>query len=179
MYKCNKCNKCILNKNHILRCKFCNSNYHKRCVYGNHDDDNWMCFDCSGNLFPFNHIIDNDEFKFALCYFNNSVEYNKLLNLKFNPYLYECTAQDNIGQINLDNYNTCNSCNYVFDLSLDSKCSFKGVLHPWALYLMTLCIFSKNKATSDKLFYGSGQKCSKELKNHSFTSVETIVVKLQ
>ena len=27
--------------------------------------------------------------------------------------------------------------------------------------------------------YGSGQKCSKELKNHSFTSVETIVVKLQ
>ena len=79
---------------------------------------------CSGNLFPFNHIIDNDEFKFALCYFNNSVEYNKLLNLKFNPYLYECTAQDNIGQINLDNYNTCNSCNYVFNLSLDSKCSF-------------------------------------------------------
>ena len=132
MANCNKCNKCIFNNNHILRCKFCNSNYHKRCVYGNHDDDNWMCFNCSGNLFPFNHIIDNDEFKFALCYFNNSVEYNKLLNLKFNPYLYECTAQDNIGQINLDNYNTCNSCNYVFDLSLDSKCSFKdgfSILH--------------------------------------------------
>ena len=57
--------------------------------------------------------------------------------------------------------------------------SFKGVLHPWTLFLKTLCIFSKNKATSDKLSYGSGQKCSKELKNHSFTSVETIVVKLQ
>ena len=56
---------------------------------------------------------------------------------------------------------------------------FKGVLHPWALFLKTLCIFSKNKATSDKVSYGSGQKCSKELKNHSFTSVETIVVKLQ
>ena len=56
---------------------------------------------------------------------------------------------------------------------------FKGVLHPWALFLKTLCIFSKNKATSDKISYGSGQKCSKELKNHSFTSVETIVVKLQ
>ena len=55
----------------------------------------------------------------------------------------------------------------------------KGVLHPWALFLKTLCIFSKNKATSDKVSYGSGQKCSKELKNHSFTSVETIVVKLQ
>ena len=56
---------------------------------------------------------------------------------------------------------------------------FKGVLHPWALFLKTLCIFSKNKATSDKVSYGSGQKCSKELKNHSFTSVETVVVKLQ
>ena len=56
---------------------------------------------------------------------------------------------------------------------------FKGVLHPWALFLKTLCVFSKNTATSDKVSYGSGQKCSKELKNHSFTSVETIVVKLQ
>ena len=56
---------------------------------------------------------------------------------------------------------------------------FKGVLYPWALFLKTLCIFSKTKATSDKVSYGSGQKCSKELKNHSFTSVETIVVKLQ
>ena len=51
----------------------------------------------------------------------------------------------------------------------------KGVLHPWALFLKTLCIFSKNKATLDKVSYGSGQKYSKELKNHSFTSVETIV----
>ena len=55
----------------------------------------------------------------------------------------------------------------------------KGVLHPWALFLKILCIFSKNKATSDNVSYGFGQKCSKELKNHSFTSVETIVVKLQ
>ena len=56
---------------------------------------------------------------------------------------------------------------------------FKGVLHLWALFLKTLCIFSKNKATSDKVSYGFGQKCSKEFKNYSFTSVETIVVKLQ
>ena len=58
-------------------------------------------------------------------------------------------------------------------------CHLKGVLHLWALFLKTLCIFSKNKATSDKVSYGSGQKCSKELENYSFTSVETIVVKLQ
>ena len=55
----------------------------------------------------------------------------------------------------------------------------KGVLHLWALFLKTLCIFSKNKATLDKVSYGSGQKYSKELKNHSFTSVAAIVVELQ
>ena len=55
----------------------------------------------------------------------------------------------------------------------------KGVLHPGALFLKTLCIFSKNKATSDKVSYGSGQKCSKKLRNHSFSSVETLIVKLQ
>ena len=58
-------------------------------------------------------------------------------------------------------------------------CPIKGVLHLWALFLKILCIFSKNKATSDKVSYGSGQKCPKKLENYSFTSVETIVVKLQ
>ena len=56
---------------------------------------------------------------------------------------------------------------------------FKGVLHLWALFLETLCIFLKNKANLDKVSYGSSQKYSKELKNHSFTSVEATVVKLQ
>ena len=61
----------------------------------------------------------------------------------------------------------------------NSRSFVKGVLHLWALFLKTLCIFSKNKAPLDKVSYGSGHKCSKELKNHSFTSVEAIVVKLQ
>ena len=58
----------------------------------------------------------------------------------------------------------------IFTRSRDVKQwnkTFKGVLHPWALFFKTLCIFSKNKATLDKVSYGSGQKYSKELKNHS------------
>ena len=73
-------------------------------------------------------------------------------------------------------------CKYSFVVIVLKKENFgpfKGVLHPWTLFLKTLCIFSKKKATSDKVSYGSGQKCSKELKNHSFTSVETIGVKLE
>ena len=68
------------------------------------------------------------------------------------------------------------SSRYFFKYNIQK---LKGVLHLWALFLKTLRIFSKNKATFDKVSYGSGQKCSKEFKNHSFTSVETIVVKLQ
>ena len=54
----------------------------------------------------------------------------------------------------------------------------KGVQHLWTLFLATLCVFSKNKATLDKLFCESGPKCCKELNNHTLTSVETIDVKL-
>ena len=73
---------------------------------------------------------------------------------------------------------------FVHDVDVEVKIKvvsyvFKGVLHLWALFLKTFCIFSKNKATLDKETYASGQICSKELKNHSFTSVEAIVVKLQ
>ena len=68
---------------------------------------------------------------------------------------------------------------FVKNLYFVNNCLIKGVLHLWALFLKTLCIFSKNKPNLDKVSYGSGQKCSTELKNHSFTSVEAIVVKLQ
>ena len=69
-----------------------------------------------------------------------------------------------------------NICNPV--LTKYNVRMLKRVLHPWALFLKTLCIISKYKATLNKVSYGSDQKCSKELKNHSFTSVEAIVVKL-
>ena len=55
----------------------------------------------------------------------------------------------------------------------------KGVaplLHLWTLFLKTLCIFSTNKVNLNKVSNGSALKCSKELKNYRFISVETIVV---
>ena len=67
----------------------------------------------------------------------------------------------------------------ITSLNLSIPLYIKGVLHLWALFLKTFCIFSKTKATLDKETYASGQICSKELKNHSFTSAEAIVVKLQ
>ena len=55
----------------------------------------------------------------------------------------------------------------------------RGYSTPVPFFFKILSIFLKDKATLDKVSYGSGQKCSKELKNHSFTSVETIVAKLE
>ena len=54
----------------------------------------------------------------------------------------------------------------------------RGYSTPLDLIFKDFAHFLKNKATLDKVSYGSGQKCFKELKKHSFTSVETIVVKL-
>ena len=49
-------------------------------------------------------------------------------------------------------------------------------LHPLTLFLKNLCSFSKNKETVDKVSNGSDKKCSKDLKNHSYISVEIMVV---
>ena len=55
-----------------------------------------------------------------------------------------------------------------------------GATVPLGLILEDFVHFlKKNKATWEKISYGFGQKCSKELKNRSFTSVETTFVKLQ
>ena len=37
----------------------------------------------------------------------------------------------------------------------NKKVNFEGVLHPWTLFLKTLCIFSKHKEPADKRFNGS------------------------
>ena len=125
MANCNKCLK-IFDNNTFVICKFCNSSYHKRCVYVNVNDDLWICFNCTGNLFPFNHILDDDEFRYSLKYFhNNSIEYNRVLSLKLNPlflflFLFLFFFDEiinNDSAYNLTNPNSGNSCNYTFDSS--------------------------------------------------------------
>ena len=55
----------------------------------------------------------------------------------------------------------------VFVYTLSGR-TLKGVLHPWALFLKTLCIFSKNKATSEKVSHGSGQKMFQRTQKSQF-----------
>ena len=134
MAKCNKCSKSIsdtCNNRNVIKCNFCTCVYHKRCVYGNIDDVDWMCFDCTGELFPFNHILDDNEFKFCLAYLNHSFDYNKLLSMRFNPFMFNDLVDNELPR-NLFIPNSSSSCNYYFDCSLDFDVSFQenfSILH--------------------------------------------------
>ena len=78
---------------------FQKGSYHKRCIFGNVNDHQWMCFNCTGSLFPFNHILDDNEFRYSLYYFHNSIEYNRLLSLKLNPFVFDCLINGKLQMI--------------------------------------------------------------------------------
>ena len=107
-------------------CRFCKCSYHKRCIFGNVNDDQWMCFNCTGSLFPLIIILDDNEFRYSPHYFHNSIEYNRLLSLKLNPFVFDDFINDSTAN-DLVNPPSDNSCNYMFDCSLDDiDVSFKN-----------------------------------------------------
>lgn len=109
---CNSCCKNISPYQRKILCSSCNSFYHTRCVYTD-ITVNWICFKCTGEIFPFNHFVDDDEFRFALFCLNNTLDYNRMLSLTFNPYHFD----DDINNSTNDNLisDIGNKCSYVFD----------------------------------------------------------------
>ena len=89
---CNRCCKSILHFHDFITCSSCKSDFHTRCIYTD-IVDHWFCFNC-GTLFPFNHYVDDDEFKYALFCFDNSIDYNNLLDLRLNPFHYDNVLHD-------------------------------------------------------------------------------------
>ena len=108
---CKFCCKAILRQPY-LKCCICNQYYHKRCVISDIYTDNlsWFCMACTGSIFPFNHYIDDDEFNFALFTNACSIEFDRMLNLKFNPFTFDLAHN-----YNLNNFNTNKKCSYYFD----------------------------------------------------------------
>ena len=129
---CNRCTKDIRHHQQHIICKACNLYYHTRCISSNINRSyDWFCQDCNGDLFPFNHILDDNEFKFSIHYFDNSFDYNKMLNLKLNPFLFEdLYSMLNNHNSDLDNSSN-NSCSYIFDQNCEIKYSDEGfsILH--------------------------------------------------
>lgn len=49
----------------------------------------WLCTQCTSNIFPFNHIDDDNEFYWTMYDFfhlNRRIDIDKLLKLKLNPF---------------------------------------------------------------------------------------------
>ncbi len=122
MVNCNTCNKNILSHQSWILCKLCNSHYHTRCVYTDIVEE-WYCFKCTAELFPFNHYVDDDEFKFALFCFDNTLDFNRMLSLKLNPFNFEDVFHSVTDEFDdlTNNTNPINKCSYIFNN--DIKCS--------------------------------------------------------
>ena len=112
---CNSCSKSILNYQQRILCRSCNLYYHTRCIYTDTSKHlNWFCFKCTGELFAFNHYVDDDEFKFAIYNYGSSVSYNRMLSLKLNPFGFEM-IENARNEDNLINHTVDNKCSYIFD----------------------------------------------------------------
>ena len=73
------------------------------------------------------------------------------INLPTNPMSIKATQLRNCTCIECDILNVHNITGMsVFSIGCIAFSILKGVLHPWALFLKILCIFLKNKATSEK-----------------------------
>ena len=116
---CNTCSKIIHVYQSSVTCKLCKLSYHIRCIYTN-VTDNWYCFHCNGEIFPFNHYVDDDEFKFALFCWENSIDFNRLISLKFNPFnfeeLFRTSSQESVNLA--DHSNPPSKCSYLFDKNI-------------------------------------------------------------
>ena len=113
--ECNCCGKNISHSQSKLRCCNCMLYYHTRCVYTNADVQDGYVFTV---LVIFSHLtilLNDDEFKFALFTFDNSIEYNDFLNLKFNPINLDDVIHNafNDHEHNFDS--GLNSCTYIID----------------------------------------------------------------
>ena len=72
---CKLCHKRVLGHALSLQCSVCGYFSHIRCLsnvckddtlYTNRASNKWICTICSGNIFPFNHFDDDEEFNYII-----------------------------------------------------------------------------------------------------------------
>ena len=116
--RCKVCCKDILIRQPNVTCNLCKCNFHIRCVYTD-ITENWFCVQCNSDIFPFNHIVDDDEFKFALFCLDNTIDFNRMISLKFNPLSFEELMRNSHQSIDLNDISTPSSkCSYLFDKNI-------------------------------------------------------------
>ena len=95
-----------------MRCSFCKGILHLDCIpnLGKEDDvfvnrnstSDWLCYSCTGELFPYNHFSDDSDFVFALEDQGNHLDLkNRFENMCFNPF-EAIDTHDNLGLQDVD-----------------------------------------------------------------------------
>ena len=80
-----------------MTCTICSSKYHAKCLHFSQIDvDNmlshpfgWICIQCNGDIFPFNHLAEDDMFTEALfeLNFEGTIDLQKIKDIVFNPFV--------------------------------------------------------------------------------------------
>ena len=140
---CYYCGKCL--NGNFITCSICQHSIHTLCSQLTPDTiaglrNQWFCKDCVGQLLPFNHFIDDEEFLHELNQFYTSekISFDKLQSLKINPFHLNKDDDDDIGNSNNinNNYDVTkinNECNYhcsdTFNNLIKDTDSDIGIIH--------------------------------------------------
>ena len=127
VYHCLKCNKRILSHAAVIRCLVCGTTCHEKCisndpagiVYIRDNSDSGYCEQCLSNIFPFNHIVEDDELR---CAINSLDGISRLINsdlilnpLEINDSDYQsplCDIDPDLCIFNEIEYQVSPTCNY-------------------------------------------------------------------
>ena len=97
-----KCNIClrILRSNHANHvCVVCKSQSHEDCckstLKSNVPLKSWICFQCTANELPFNHILDDDDFLRDLYAFYNYTSHD--LSSRLDSYAFDVFGMNEEG----------------------------------------------------------------------------------
>ena len=149
MNDCYICQRRILRHSKILSCFACSLRAHLNClpsvgqtdsIYENRQSEKWLCTNCTQNEFPFNHFIDDIEFKDALSEywfkFSNTFSFGDLERLEFCPFeINDDNSYTSVFETDPDlqyfNNNTALSnvkqCDYYLEGSFNKKVTQKGL----------------------------------------------------
>ena len=132
MDNCPICNRRILSHAVQIVCQICNSRYHMKCISLDPDDHNylemhistWYCKLCVSQIFPFNHVEDDELFISDINHFDISLKtLDSISECIFNPFELNtdkyysplCDIDPDINFYNEIDYHLVSHCNYYMD----------------------------------------------------------------
>ena len=183
MTECNICLRRVLRHCKKLTCFACKSTFHIKCLPNVNSSDSiytcrhigkWLCIECSGDIFPFNKISDDTQFKLAISessILHPRVTLEHLETLVFNPFElnedngnflpYECDPdlQYYNDQTHMENVS---NCRYYTENTFLKKCKDLSMHNNFSIIQLNIRSTAKNLCSFENYLI-----CL----NHSFTVI--------